>query len=358
MKKIALARFKYTPYGGAENYLFRVCEAIRQRGVDYRILSTNWSDEAATKIGVPKFLPSFVRVLLFAWRVCAKKEKSELLFSLERLPCADVYRAGDGVHKAWIDTRLKSGDGALRIFSNPLQAVYLWLEKHTFKNAKKIIANSKFVKNDIIKYYRIDADKIEVVYNGVPKNGIDASMAREKLGSEFGISESEKIILFVGSGFMRKGALEFLELLSKLQNRSFKAIIVGKEKNIKRYEAISEKLGVNAIFTGPRRDADMFYAGSDIFLFPTRYEPFSNVCLEAMAGGCAVITTAQNGASEILDGEFVMGTPDDTGILPILERLLSEETYLKSVKESNKERSKEYSVEANVEKTLEILERL
>ncbi|MDD3466662.1 MAG: glycosyltransferase family 4 protein [Campylobacterales bacterium] len=358
MQKIALARFKYTPYGGAENYLARLISAMKDRGVPFRVFSTNWVDENAVKISSPKFLPSFLRILSFAYFACKQKRDDELLFSLERLPCADVYRAGDGVHRAWLDTRLSHGESKVAIFANPLQAVYLWLERQTFQNSRKIIANSNFVKNDIIRYCDISPSKIEVVYNGVAANTLDGAVCKEAICSECGISPDKKIILFVGSGFARKGVAEFLELVSRLGRDDYAVLIVGKEKKMSAYQRKAKELGVNAIFTGARKDADKFYAASDIFLFPTRYEPFSNVCLEAMAGGCAVITTAQNGASEALENEFVMKTPMDMDILPTLHRLLDNAEFLDSVKAANRAKSLEFSVERNLEETLKVLENL
>ena len=358
MQKIALARLKYTPYGGAENYLARLISALRERGVSFRVFSTNWIDENAAKITSPKFLPSFLRILSFAYFACKQKKDDELLFSLERLPCADVYRAGDGVHRAWLDTRLSYGESRAAIFSNPLQAVYLWLERRTFQNSRKIIANSNFVKNDIVRHYNISPSKIEVVYNGVPQNDTDETSARDEICAEFGIDKSKKLILFVGSGFARKGVAEFLELVSRLGRDDYAILIVGKEKKMSAYRQKAKELGVNAIFTGARKDADRFYAACDIFLFPTRYEPFSNVCLEAMAGGCAVITTAQNGASEALESEFVMKNPMDGDILPVLHRLLDDTEFLDSVKAANRAKSLEFSIERNLEETLKVLESL
>jgi len=358
MRKIALARFKYTPYGGAENYLARLIATLRDKGVAFRVFSTNWVDENAVRISAPKFLPSFLRILSFAHNACKQKRDDELLFSLERLPCADVYRAGDGVHRAWLDTRLSYGESRLAIFSNPLQAVYLWLERRTFQNSRKIIANSSFVKNDIIRYYGIEPSKISVVYNGVSINTLDGAECKKSVYDEFGIAQDKKLILFVGSGFARKGVAEFLELLSKLDRDDYAAIIVGKEKKISIYKKKAKELGVNAVFTGARGDADRFYAAADIFLFPTRYEPFSNVCLEAMAGGCAVITTAQNGASEAIDSEFVMKNPRDMDILKALHKLLDDSEFLAKVKAANKAKSLEFSMERNLEETLKVLESL
>lgn len=358
MKKIALARFKYTPYGGAENYLARLISAMKDQGIPLRVFSTDWADSDAPRITSPKFMPSFIRILSFAYFACKQKKSDELLFSLERLPCADIYRAGDGVHRAWLDVRIQNGESKLKIFLNPLQLTYLWLERLTFKNAKKIIANSRFVKNDITGYYGINPNKIEVVYNGVPQNRQNKKASKESICAEFGLNPDKKMILFAGSGFARKGGLEFLEILSSLKRDDYTAVMVGKEKKIGFYRNFTQKHGLNVIFAGARKDIDRFYAAADIFLFPTRYEPFSNVCLEAMSGGCAVITTAQNGASEILEDRFVMKTPKDINILPTIHKLLDDNDFLSATKEWNKAKSVEFSVERNLVQTLTVLDGL
>ena len=64
-------------------------------------------------------------------------------------------------------------------------------------------------------------------------------------------------------------------------------------------------------------DIDRYYLDSDILMLPTRYEPFSNVVLEAMRSGNAVITTRQNGAAEILQDELLMDQSTDEKIIPV-----------------------------------------
>lgn len=359
MKPLALARLKYTPLGGAENYLLRLCGSLESQGASFRILSTNWKSDNAVPIFAPKFLPSFLKALLFSYGVCKKKRKEETLLSLERIPCADVYRAGDGVHKAYIKSRKEAGESAFKIYLNPLNIVYLALEKAVLKNSRLIIANSLFVKNDIMRYYDVAGEKIEVVYNGVNQNSLVNDAANtDSVRAEFGLREGEKLILFVGSGYKRKGVSEFLELLGALLPSSYKAVVVGKEKNMSFYKAKARELGVNVFFAGARSDVDRLYAAADIFLFPTRYEPFSNVCLEAMAGGCAVITTAQNGACEILEPDFIMKNPQDSGVVKIIKALIEDEAFLTEAKSANLAKSAEYSVEKNMLATLEALKKL
>jgi UDP-glucose:(heptosyl)LPS alpha-1,3-glucosyltransferase len=114
---------------------------------------------------------------------------------------------------------------------------------------------------------------------------------------------------------------------------------------------ISEKV----IFTGPRDDVSDFYTISDIFLFPTRYEPFSNVILEAMSFSNVVITTKQNGAHEILKDEFIMNNSKDYLIIKRIDELLENQEKMNKIKAQNLEIVKNFSIEKNVEQTLKVI---
>lgn len=360
---IYFVRFNSTPFGGAENFLSRLKEELASRGIQTAAVSGGSFGEGTFAIEVPKFLPSWLRVLLFAFRACSFLSKREgVVFSLERIPCADVYRAGDGVHREWMRIKLSHESRLKRIgtFFSPLNYVYLWLERRTFENSKLIIANSQRVKRDIVKHYDIDEKKIAVVYNGVPQApSMDAQSAKIALCEEFGINADAKVLLFVGSGFFRKGAKQFLQIFAALRVENTVAFIVGKERCIGAYRALAKKLGVAdcVIFTGARRDVARFYAAADVFLFPTIYEPFSNVCLEAMAQGCAVFTTQANGASEILDGQYVIKA-DETAetTAATIDALLSDEKSLSAAKSQNIETAAKLSISRNADETLKLLE--
>ena len=290
MRNLKFIRANKTKFGGAENYLFRLSACLKKNDIPHEIIYSNF----------PKFLPSWLRVLLFNFHVC-KNKNDNIYFSLERISCPDIYRAGDGVHKVFLNIENKSK-------TNLLHKVYLSLEKKCFKNAKKIIANSEMVKKEIINTYGIEESKIKVIYNGINIEKPNFKEAYVKVMQEFDIDKlkGQKIFTYVGSGFKRKGVEDFLFILSKLKFRNFKAFIIGKEKQISYYKSLCKKFKLErkVIFTGQRIDVKNFYSVSDIFLFPTRYEPFSNVVLEAMNYSNVIITTKQNGAHEILDDEF------------------------------------------------------
>ena len=335
-KNLYFIRANKTKFGGAEMYLSRLADTLKKQGIEHEIINSN----------LPKFLPSWIRALLFDFKVCEEKQ-DKFYFSLERVKCPDIYRAGDGVHKVFLEVEKKSK-------LNPLHIVYLWIEKQMFNNAKKIIANSEMIKQQIISTYNIDPKKIEVVYNGVPLKPLSDF---ESIKEEFSIKD-EKILLYVGSGFKRKGVNEVLEIISKLQYQNVKCFIVGKEKKLNYYKNKAKELNIEEkiIFTGPRSDVDKFYSMSDIFLFPTHYEPFSNVILEAMSFKNAIFTTKQNGAAEILDEFYVMQHPKDFSVVDKIDMLLSDEDKLLQLKEINLQKVQSFSIEKNVKNTLKLID--
>ena len=213
------------------------------------------------------------------------------------------------------------------------------------------------VREEIINTYNINPNKISVVHNGIEFKTIDYKKSFDKLSVEFSIKKSQPIILFVGSGFKRKGVEEFLEIVSRIKNSSVKAFIIGKEKNLKYYQNLSKKLKLNdkIIFTGPRNDVDDFYTIGDILIFPTHYDPFSNVILEAMYFGNAVFTTKRNGASEVLGKDFIMQEPNDTTVISMINNLLTNEKLLNAEKIKNKEISRNFSIKKNLNQTLQII---
>ena len=337
---IYFLRLEDTPFGGAEVYLQRVCELLRQQGIDFVVMHST----------APKFLASWIKAIWFNIESYFKK-RNKTYFSLSRVTCADIYRAGDGVHRAYM-----RAVGA-HFWSNPLHFTACYLEKHVFNNAKKIIANSHMVKQDIMDYYGIDGNKIVVIHNGIaPAKAINEWQAKKTLCTQLDLPEDKPIILFVGSGFKRKGADIFLKIVAQLK-QDFSAIIVGKEKKIGKYQAYADDLGLTKKlrFVGQRRDLPMFYMASDILLFPSRYEPFSNVVLEAMSFNNVVFTSSRNGAHEVLDPHYVIHGEDDVEVAAKIDKLLENPEQMAQAKQRNLKIIDSYTIEESVSQILAVM---
>jgi len=107
--KLFFVRANKTRFGGAEVYLSRLSDALGKKNIEHEVVNSIF----------PKFLPSWLRVILFNLQVCFNK-RGKFYFSLDRISCPDIYRAGDGVHKVFLTIEDKSK-------LNPLHPIYLFL---------------------------------------------------------------------------------------------------------------------------------------------------------------------------------------------------------------------------------------
>lgn len=315
--RIGVIRAKYTPFGGAEVFLSRFVSELERRGCSVEIFASRWEGNGAKVHKVKAWGPSFLRPIIFAVnaRKAVEAAKPDVVLSMERTWCQDIYRAGDGCHREWLERRAQTVSPLKRLLIrlNPLHWSLLYIEKRLFTSArlKYVVANSRSVKDDIIRHYGLPGDRIYVIYNGInvaPPSPGDHSEIRRLIGA----GESTRVLLFVGSGFERKGLRFAIEALGLIKDKDVMLAVIGKGKTGE-YEALAASLGVRekVRFLGPRKDARRFYHGGDIFVLPTIYEPFSNACLEAMAAGLPVVTTRVNGASEIIEDGITGGIIED-----------------------------------------------
>ena len=291
-----------------------------------------------------------------------------LLFSLERVPGAEVYRAGDGVHAEWLLRKraLRPGTWPLD-YLRPLNLAYLHLERAMFGSPalRLVIANSNRGREEIVRRFGLPAEKVRVVHNGIDiaRFPLDRKGdARERFRIRFGIPDGETVFLFVGSGFARKGVgtiARAARLLAERGCEAFRVVLVGKGDPATYVRSAGPASG-RLLFTGPVAGADDLFLGADAFLFPTVYEPFSNACLEAMAAGLPVVTTTVNGASEVLrEGEsgFLLEDPlDAPALADRMEKLLSSDLRQRMGEQARLD-AEAHPVERNTRETLEVLDR-
>jgi glycosyltransferase involved in cell wall biosynthesis len=173
------------------------------------------------------------------------------------------------------------------------------IEQKGMHTADKVIAVSYFTRNIIISRYGISGDKVEVVYNGVERNG---NWALDKTG----ISKDEKIVLFLGRITMQKGPEYFLAAAKKVLEAmdNVKFVMAGSGDLMHRAVEMAAGLGIGhkVLFTGFLRGEDVqkIYKMADLFVMPSVSEPFGLVPLEALNNDVPVIISKQSGVSEVL----------------------------------------------------------
>ena len=371
--RIGVIRMRYTPYGGAEVFLERFISELLKRGHTVDVFSTDWRERDGVRVHRIKAPgPKFIKPLLFAMNV--KKEvlrvRPDVVVSLERTFSQDIYRAGDGCHREWLERRAGSASPLKRlsIALNPAHRVTLMLEKKLFSSPglKKVVANSRMVRADIIRHYGLPEKDICVIYNGINpldfEGGEDPVGKRKRLIRPLGVPEDSTVILFVGSGFERKGLISLIRALPRLKEKDggIWLVVVGKG-NPSGYLKEAGSLGVSdrVIFAGAVKDVIKYYLASDVFVLPSLYEPFSNACLEAMASGLPVVTSRANGASEIItegkNGSVIEDPADPEEVALKVYPFLSKEKR-REAGSLARAAAMEYTIERNVSEFLKLLD--
>lgn len=290
--KIGFVRRGYSATGGAEAYLRRLAAGVMAAGHAPVLIGTtdwpetDWPGEFVVRVDGSS--PA-----RFAREAARAVEGCDVTFSLERIARCDVFRAGDGVHAAWLDRRA-AFEPAWRRWARAVNAKHrqlLALEAEVFSPERTgaVIANSAMVRDEIVARYGYPADRITVIPNGYDAPP-PAPGARERRRAELGIGADEFVALFAGSGWERKG-LRFA--VEAMRGREGTLLVAGRGR-------WRGALPDNVRLLGPRRDLTEDFAAADVFVLPTIYDPFSNACLEALAAGLPVITTTANGFGEIL----------------------------------------------------------
>ncbi len=309
--KLALIRQRFTGFGGAELYVSQLARRLKNRGHDVHILAREWPADDASGLVFHRIKgsggPTFIRLRSFARAVARLVEEGDydLVHSFERTYSQDIFRAGDGCHKEWLERR-KRMRGPIHGWLdriNPRHRAFLDLETRMFSDArlKIVLANSRQGREEIIRHYGLPQNKIRVVYNGLDQKKFHPGLAelhRTSVRHKLGLTPDEPAALFVGSGYARKG---LGELIRALPECPVKLLVVGQDR-AGPYQRLADQTGVKekVIFLGPRSDVERLYGTVDIFVLPSWYEPFSNACLEALASGLPVVTTKETGAAEII----------------------------------------------------------
>lgn len=310
--KLALVRQRYTAFGGAERFVDRALDALRTGGVETTLITRRWSGNwngpvirvAPFHVGRCWRDASFVRGV----RRTLRRHAFDLVQSHERIPGCDIYRAGDGVHAAWLEQRARFGGATARIGArwSPYHRYLLRTEAAMFRHPglRAVICNSRMVATDIARRFAVPVDRLHVIYNAVDGERFHPCLVaeyRQPVRRQLDCRDSTRVWLMVGSGFERKGVAEAIQALVGLGHETDDELwIVGHDRRPAHYRRLALRLGVGARvrLLGPQPDVRPYLAAADAFLAPAWYDPFPNASLEALACGLPVIASDATGTAE------------------------------------------------------------
>jgi len=341
--RIAFLRRRFSPTGGAERYLLRLASGLATQGHQITLYCEDWSPRENPFQEVRKI--DSTDPVTFARKVMEQpmRERHDIVFSLERVPNCDIYRAGDGIHADWLAYRqaFYPVKGRIRTLLRSKNREVCRLEAQVFAptGARRVICNSHFVADQVTKRFDFPADRIDVIYNGVPYQQF--SMGDRVLGRRaLQLNPDDFVVLLVGAGAERKGHAIARNAMRRIKKKYAKLVIID---------------------TPPPVAMPHVYAAADVFLLPTLYDPFANVTLEALAAGLPVITSAQNGASEIMeDGKngFILPRADDDKLIVHLLDHLTDPAHRARFRQPAQALAQQYDLPRNLNATLAVFDKL
>lgn len=315
---IGFLRRGYSPTGGVEAYLKGLAEGLRGEGHRVVLLGTSEWPQSEWPGGeilrckgtsLSEYSAEAMRQML------GSGIRFDLILSVEKVPGCDLYRTDEGLHAAWLEQRSRYISPWARLFQriSPKHREKLRLEKRLFTPdaTRRVISLSHKIGREIGEYYGYPQEQVTLIRNGVPIRSATTCEERALARRELSIPAEEKVVLFVGTGWERKGLRFAIGAVEALNDPKVSLLVAGSGSQ-KRYASPSVR------FLGGVREMTKVYDAADLFLFPTLFDPFPLATLEALSAGLPVITTAANGVSEIMTpgvhGE-VVSEPSDIGSL-------------------------------------------
>ncbi|UMB61266.1 glycogen synthase [Lutibacter sp. A80] len=196
-----------------------------------------------------------------------------------------------------------------------------WIEKTAIEMADAVIAVSKETKEDVLKYFDVEDEKVKVIYNGINLKEYIVTSETSTL-ERFGIDASKPYVLFVGRITRQKGIIHLVNAIKYIDPDTQIVLCAGAPdtpeiaEEMKASVSKVKKARENVIWIDemlPKKEVIQLYSHATVFCCPSIYEPFGIINIEAMACNTAVVASAVGGIKEVVvDGK--------TGILIPVEQ--------------------------------------
>ena len=197
-----------------------------------------------------------------------------------------------------------------------------WIEKTAIEMADAVIAVSKETKEDVLKYFNVDKNKIRVIYNGI---NLEEYQTTKEIATliEYGINPEKPFVLFVGRITRQKGIIHLVNAIKYIDEETQIVLCAGapdtKEIAKEMQDSVTEvqKIRKNVIWIDKmlqKKEVIQLYSHANVFCCPSIYEPFGIINIEAMACKTAVVASAVGGIKEVV-------VQNETGILvPVMQQ--------------------------------------
>jgi UDP-glucose:(heptosyl)LPS alpha-1,3-glucosyltransferase len=317
--RIALVHLRHSKSGGVERYLELLSAHLADAGHEPVVVCRSHAEPHHPGVEFVRLRPLSLGASARLWNFAVAVEQHvaaadyDLVYALGRTWTHDVIRLGGGCHATYLELAHEATCSAFERFvrkGERKQRVQLKLEHLACApgNYARVITNSELIKRDAMARHAIPEELITVVHNGADTSRFTPELRDgpgRDLRRSLGWTGDEQVLLFLGTGYGRKGLDLVLEAAAQLapERPGLRLLVVGFDSAQPRYEARAAELGLSGrcAFLGGRTDAEVCFAAADVYALPTRYDPFANSTIEALASGLPTITTRTNGGCEVID---------------------------------------------------------
>lgn len=313
-RELTLVAHHVGPVGGMERVLSELAVGLGERGYRVTVIAYECDLPAAAGVTFRRVRgPSRPFVLSYPWFMLAgtlavRRWRRGLVMAVGAVVCNEVdFVAIHYCQQVGPATPSRS-NWLFRLNVAVSARLGKLAERVCFRlnRPRRFVCVSEGVAEEIREYFPAQAARTIAIPNGVDTEAFAPDSRREDaaaLRSELGIGEQRLVAIFVGSEWQRKGLESAIRALQAASD--WDLLVVGNGDR-DRYAQLAERLGVaDAIhWIGVSRDVAPLYQLADVLLFPTSYEAFPLVALEAAASGLPILATPVNGVRELVsDGE-------------------------------------------------------
>jgi UDP-glucose:(heptosyl)LPS alpha-1,3-glucosyltransferase len=370
--------------GGAETYLVDLCHRLVRAGHSIDLYAESWKDGALPPEVRCVAVPTSGKTRLA--RLISFGRNSETALKQAEYDCTvgfintwhhDVLIPQGGVHEGSLSANARRFAPGLPRFLYTLAKkanlkwwVYQAIEKKQYdpERGTQIVAVSRMVMEHLQRYPHVPKNRIHVVHNAIGAERLELSQpgaARCAFRNKVGLAPDDLVGLFVGHNFWLKGLKPLLHAVAKRKRdqpdvRPIKLVVIGGGR-LGPFRRMVRRLGLEdqVVLLGFVDDIRSAYWSCDFFVSPTYYDPCSLVVFEALACGLPVITTACNGAGEVItDGRegYVVTAPDALGELVAALDHMTDDSERAAMSKCAKQLGREQSMDRHVAGLIRVFE--
>ncbi len=338
--RFAFCIFKYFPYGGIQRDLMKMLRECQARGHEVKIFTLRWEAPPLDDVEV-ECLPivglnrhSQYDHFAEAVRVAVAAEHFDLVVGFNKMPGLDVYYAGDS---CYLEKALNQRSAWYRLL--PRFKSFQAAEAAVFDSHAdtEILTISDVEVPRYRHHYQTQPERLHSLPPGIERDRVapdDVGAARRALRAAHDLDEDTLVVLFVGSGFIKKGldrALLAVAALPEPLRERVHMFVIGRDKG-EPFRRMAMRLGILSritFYTEGRDDVPDFLFGADALLHPAYDENAGMVIIEAMLAGLPAVVTRNCGYARYLaeqDAGIVLPTPfTQSSLDEALEEILTSE---------------------------------